>query len=147
MAVEEYATKYGTVYRLVGGCKDDWKNIVTSSYYRKPSGLIRRRLRRVPITMQAPAIKALRVAEEALGREIVVTGSLRSCELQAKLYASDKVRFAPNTVGVHCQGLAIDVTTNDPELKTKVRKALLAVGFNQSRPEDEPWHFSMKVSA
>jgi hypothetical protein len=142
MPLETKSTKYGKVFRLEGGCKDDWDNIVTARYYRKPSGLIRRRLRRVPITMQKPAIEALRVAEAALAREIVVTGSLRTCELQAKLYASDRARFAPNTVGLHCQGLAIDVSTNDPELKTKVRKALLAVGFTQTRVDDEPWHFS-----
>lgn len=135
-------TTYGKVFRLYGGCKDDWKTIVTSRFYRKPSGLIRRRLRKKSITMQQPAIKALKEAEVKLGREIVTTGSFRTCALQDSLYRSDTKRFAPNTVGLHCQGLAIDVTTEDPELKTTVRKALLAHGFTQTRPDDEPWHFS-----
>lgn len=140
--VERKSTKYGTVFRLSGGCKDDWDNIVTSSYYRKPSGIIRRRKRRVPITMQRPAIEALRAAEARLGREIVVTGSARSCALQASLYASDPKRYAPPSVGLHCQDLAIDATTEDPELKTTTRHALEAEGFTQARPTDEPWHFS-----
>jgi hypothetical protein len=146
-SIERYETKYGPVFREIGGCKDNWTNIVTSEYYRKTSGLIRRRARQTSITLQKPAIDSLRAAEARLGREIVVTGSFRTCSLQAVLYKSDPNRFAPNTVGVHCQALAIDVTTEDPELKTKVRKALLAEGWHQSRPEDEPWHWSYKVTA
>lgn len=147
MAVRTYETKYGDVYRCIGCCKDDYKNIDTMKNYRKASGVLKWRRRRVYITGQRPMLAAIRDAEKALGREIVVTGSLRTCALQAALYKSDPDRFAPPTVGVHCQGLAIDVTTEDPELKTKVRKALLAVGFHQSRAADEPWHFSFKVTA
>jgi len=145
--VQRVDTDYGRVFRLVGGCKDDWSQITTSSWYHKPSGLVRWRKRKVAITLQAPAVAALKDAEKILGREIVVTGSLRTCELQAALYKSDPNRYASPSVGVHCQGLAIDVTTEDPELKTKTRKALFQVGFNQSRPDDEPWHFSFAVVA
>lgn len=150
MTIERYETKYGVVFRDVGGCKDDWNNIGTSRYYRKTSGLIRRRKRRVPITMQKPALEALKVAEQRLGHEIVVTGSFRTCELQDALYHSDPPasmkRFAPNTVGVHCQALALDASTEQPDLTTAIRKAMLAQDFHQSRP-DEPWHFSYHVSA
>lgn len=146
MSVETYSTKYGNVYRCVGCCKDNYTNIITSNYYRKPSGIVNLRRRQSSITLQRPAIKSLQAAEVRLGREIVVTGSFRTCELQAALYRSDPNRFAPNTVGVHCQGLAIDVTTEDPELTTKVRKVLDAEGWHQARP-DEPWHFSYKVTA
>lgn len=140
--VQRKDTRFGTVFRLDGGCKDDWKNIVTSRYYKKPSGLIRRRRRKNPITMQKPAILALQRAEERLGREVVVTGSLRTCALQAELYKSDPSRYAPPSVGLHCQGLAFDATTEDPQLKTTTRAALEHVGFTQARPDDEPWHFS-----
>lgn len=141
MALVTKLTRFGRVYRLEGGCKDDYDNIRTSSYYRKESGVVRRRKRPIAVTLQAPALEAFRQAEVRLGREIVITGSSRSCELQAKLYASDRSRYAPPSVGLHCQSLAIDVTTEDHELTTKVRAALLHVGFTQAR-SDEPWHFS-----
>lgn len=141
MALVSKLTRFGRVYRLEGGCKDDYNNIRTSKRYRKVSGVIPFRARRVAVTLQKPALDAFRQAEVRLGREIVVTGSARSCELQAKLYASDRSRYAPPSVGLHCQDLAIDVTTEDPELQTKVREALLHVGFTQARA-DEPWHFS-----
>lgn len=147
MSTTTVQTKYGPVYRLVGGCKDNWSNVETSRNYRKASGVKRWRRRRVYISGQKPMLMAIRAAEKSLGRELVVTGSRRTCELQASLYRSDPKRFAAPSVGVHCQGLAIDVTTEDPELKTKVRKALLAEGFHQSRPDDEPWHFSFGVTA
>lgn len=147
MSVETYHTQYGEVYRCVGCCKDDYKTIETMKNYRKASGVSLWRRRRVFISGQKPMLEAIRAAEKELGREIVVTGSLRTCELQAQLWRSDPGRFAAPSVGVHCQGLAIDVTTEDPELKTKVRKALLAVGFHQSRADSEPWHFSFKVTA
>jgi hypothetical protein len=146
MAVETQVTKFGPVYRDVGGCKDDYKNIVTSSYYRKPSGIVRRRRRATSITMQKPAIEALRVVEAHMGMEVVVTGSSRSCELQAALYKKDPNRYAPPNVGLHCQALAIDVnTTWRAALSDKEEAQFLLlmkqVGFTQARP-DEPWHFS-----
>lgn len=147
MAIETKDTRFGKVFRDVGGCKDDYDNIVTSSSYRKPSGVIRKRARKVAITGQRPMIEAIRRAEEILGREIVVTGSARTCELQAALYKSNPSRYAPPSVGLHCQGLAIDVTTEDPELTTKVREVLTRVGFTQARVADEPWHFSFGWTA
>lgn len=147
MERQEMVTAHGRIYRLEGGCRDDWANIVTSRWYRKPSGLIRRKRRRNPITLQRPAIESWKAAEAQLGREIVVTGSIRTCELQAQLYASDQSRYAPPWVGLHTQGLAADVTTEDPYLTTTTRKALEAHGWSQARPEDEPWHFSMGWTA
>lgn len=147
MAVERKETRFGTVFRLVGGCKDDWKNVVTSRYYRKPSGLIRRRLRPVPITLQKPAMDALRKAEERAGMEITVTGSRRTCALQAELYARDSHRYAPPSVGLHCQALAIDQNMDNQTAKPATKEALLHVGFTQSRPTDEPWHWSFGWTA
>lgn len=146
MGIERYETRYGTVYRMVGGCKDDWKNLATSNFYRKDSGVIRLRSRRLPVKMQRPALQAFRQAEAKVGHEIVVTGSLRTCELQAALYRSDPNRYAQPSEGVHCQGLAVDVSTEQPDLTTGIRKAMTLCGFKQSR-SDEPWHFSFHVSA
>lgn len=146
MALESVTTKFGKVFRLVGGCKDDYGNIITSVYYRKPSGLIRRRRRVQSITMQRPAIEALRVVEAHLGKEVVVTGSARSCAYQAALYAKDPNRYAKPSVGLHCQALAIDVNSDWRAALTDREEALFVklmhqVGFTQARA-DEPWHWS-----
>ncbi len=145
MALQTKETRFGKVFRLEGDCKDDWKNIRTSRFYRKPSGIIRRRLRRVSVTMQGPALDAFRRAEERAGKEIVVTGSSRTCEFQAAKYAEDSKRFAPPWVGLHCQALAIDVHTD--YLTSDRREALAHVGFTQARPTDEPWHYSFGWTA
>lgn len=147
MAIESKETRFGKVFRLNGGCKDDWKTIATSRYYRKTSGLIRRRLRRVPITMQKPALDALRRAEERAGTEITVTGSSRSCEFQAALHARDSARYAAPSVGLHCQALAIDQNMENQTHSPETKEALLHVGFTQSRPSDEPWHWSFGWTA
>lgn len=146
MAVETYETRYGPIYRLVGGCKDDWQNIDVSKWYRKPSGIIRWRRRRVYLRMQRPALKAFKDAESRVGHEITVTGTLRTCALQQELYARDSNRYAPPSVGVHTQGLAVDVSTDQPDFGTKIHKALIACQFKQARP-DEDWHYSMYVTA
>ena len=146
MAIEVKDTKFGKVYRDVGGCKDDYANIVTAKRYRKASGVVPFRTRQVAITMQRPAILALRVVEAHLEREVVVTGSSRSCALQAALYAKDPSRYARPSEGLHCQALAIDVNTTwrasltDKE-EAEFVKLMAQVGFTQARP-DEPWHFS-----
>lgn len=145
MAEVKRDTEYGTVHRLEGGCKDDWVNIQTDLYYHKQRGLVRKRKRAVAITMQRPALRALSAAEAELGREVVVTGSFRTCAFQAEKYHEDPQRYAPPSVGLHCQGLAIDVSTN--VLDDKIRKALLRHGFTQARPVDEPWHFSFGWTA
>ena len=151
MSIERKDTKFGPVFRLNGGCKDDYANIVTSRFYRKPSGVVKRRLRTQAITMQKPALDALRVVEAHLGMEVVVTGSSRSCALQASLYAKDPKRYAPPSVGLHCQALAIDVNTTwraaltDKE-EAEFVKLMAQVGFTQARP-DEPWHFSFGWTA
>jgi len=141
MAIESKDTRFGKVFRLNGGCKDDWKTIKVSRYYRKTSGLVRRRKRRVPITMQKPALDAFRRAEQIAGAEITVTGSSRSCAYQASLYAKDSARYAPPSVGLHCQALAIDQNMENQTHNQGTKPALLQVGFTQAR-SDEPWHFS-----
>ncbi len=138
--LQSKSTEYGTVHRLDGGCKDDWANIITDDYYRKQSGVVRRRKRAVSITLQKPALIALQKAEAELGIEIVVSGSARTCAYQAELYKKDPDRYAAPWEGLHCQALAIDVNTG--MLTDRVKHALKRHGFTQARPVDEPWHFS-----
>lgn len=140
MGLEQKSTEYGTVFRMAGGCKDDWENIRTSTYFDTPAVWKPKRKRAVAITLQGPALHALRESEAELKAEIVVTGSIRTCARQAELYKSDPSRYAPPSVGLHCQGLAIDVNTG--HLNDRVKHALKRHGFTQARPTDEPWHFS-----
>ena len=151
MAVIEKDTRYGKVYRNLATCQDDYDNIVTSRVYHKPSGIIRVRPRAMNITAQRPLIKALRDVEEQLGFEVVVTGSARTCALQAALYKKDPDRYARPSEGLHCQALAIDVnTTWRAALSDKDEARFVAwmkhVGFTQARP-DEPWHWSFGWTA
>ena len=145
MAVERYKTKYGTVFHRPT-CKSDWKNIVTRSSKRKDGSVVPF----TTMTLQEPALLSIRAVEKQLSRPwkkfyVRVTGTRRTCELQAQLYASDPVRYAPPNSGLHTHGLAIDVHT--AFLSEKLRKALLAEGWHQSRPVDEPWHFSYRLTA
>jgi len=144
MAVERYKTKYGTIFHRPT-CKDDWKNIITRN--RKRFGKV------VPyttMTLQEPALLSIRAVEKELSKPwkrfmVRVTGTLRTCDQQRALYASDPKRYAPPNSGLHTHGLAIDVHTG--YLDDRLRKALLAHGWHQSRPDDEPWHFSFRLSA
>jgi hypothetical protein len=49
-------------------------------------------------------------------------------------------------VGLHCQALAIDVSTSLLN-QDQIRRALLKRGWTQSRPDDEPWHYSFGWTA
>jgi len=73
-------------------------------------------------------------------RPIFLTGSIRSCATQERLYRSDNKRYAKPGSTLHPHGLAIDVHTGF--LNTTIRDILLNHGWEQSRPDDEPWHFS-----
>jgi hypothetical protein len=79
------------------------------------------------------------------GRSILLTGSWRSCELQAQLYAGDSKRFASPNGTLHTQGLAIDVSTAMPDFD-KAHAALAHVGWTRAR-SDEPWHHSWGFNA
>lgn len=148
---------WGTVYRQ-DWCKDDHENMVI--YDQPPRG-------GATITLQGPAIKSFKDAEEAfyrrttglgrwrpglppkferkngdLFRPIYLTGSIRSCNQQKLLYASDQKRFADPDKTLHTQGLAIDVHMDWLNRFPMIRTFLKARGWVQSRPSDEPWHFS-----
>ena len=143
-------TRYGRVYRLDSGCKDDWDNMVTATIG-GPFSIGKETYR-----LQKPAVDSLRWVAKEIGaqgpfklrsRPVQVTGTSRSCELQARLYASDRNRYAPPWVGLHTQGLAIDVDTNwqlslDSKTEYKFKQAMKAAGWTQTRPGDELWHWS-----
>jgi hypothetical protein len=155
MAVESRVTEYGKVYRLVGGCKDNWDNIITATIGGQYS------IGSETYTLQKPAVDSLRWVASEIGqwgpfrfrkRVVLVTGTIRTCERQAALYASDPSRYAPPSVGLHTQGLAIDVDMNwytalSDKLKGRFRTAMRAAGWTQSRPTDEPWHWSFGWTA
>jgi hypothetical protein len=145
MAIHEYKTRYGTIYRA-DGCKDDYANMVTRPDVRQ-GGRVRPYTH---MTLQKPAMDSIRAVEKDLGgpwqvERIRVTGSIRTCELQSALYASNHTRYAHPSKTLHTHGLAIDVHTGF--LNERVRKSLLAHGWHQSRPDDEPWHFSFRLTA
>lgn len=83
-------------------------------------------------------------------RPIYLTGSIRSCATARALYYSEEnqerirrtgtSRYAKPEGTLHPHGLAIDVHTG--YLNDRIRHVLEAEGWRQSRPDDEPWHFS-----
>lgn len=180
----EVETDYGTIHR-VPGCKDDYVNLVTyvqPAPTKGGSGIVitlqRPAMRSFQEAEEALARKPWRPGMprkvtrdidpdiwrgdyERTGkrtfRPIPLTGSLRTCEQQARLYAlngkdgNPPNRYAPPTVGVHTHGLAIDVHTGWLaalfRVGVSIRRVLSRRGWNQSRPDDEPWHFSFGVTA
>ncbi len=147
MSIETVKTKYGPAHRS-SRCKDNWPNMETV----KVCGQV--------LHMQHSAIRAYRTAckdfarrsgwSEARikrpgGRPILLTGSWRSCALQASLHADDPKRFADPDGSLHPQGLAIDVSTIMPDFD-KAHTALAHVGWHRARP-DEPWHHSWGFTA
>jgi hypothetical protein len=123
--------------RCGGRCKDDYARI--RLYDQPPQG-------GSPIKLQAAALASFKAAEKAVGFTIVLTGSWRACSYQRELYAADESRYAPPDKTAHCRGLAVDVSTalSAPKQK-KLCAALLARGWHQARPTDEPWHYSFGI--
>jgi hypothetical protein len=119
-----------------GSCYDDYDRI--EIYHQTPDRIVK---------LQRAALRSFKAAEEALGFPILLTGSWRPCSLQAELYRSDPNRFAHPDSTAHCRGLAIDVSTAQSQAKQdKIRKALLFRHWHQSRPDDEPWHYSKGIA-
>lgn len=131
--------KWGNI-RLGGACKDDYARIIVyeqdGQHYLK---------------LQRAAIESIKAVEVILADKgfkqhpfVYVTGhGWRACSDQAALYATSHTRYAPPSSSIHCRGLAIDVDMNQDAKKRKViRNELLARHWFQSRPSDEPWHYS-----
>lgn len=133
-------TPYGVIH-FGGACRDDYPTI--RLYDQPPRG-------GAPVKLQRPALRALRAAETRYGkrtgrpngwRAIALTGSWRSCAYQRQLYARDPRRYAHPNATAHTRGLAIDVSTAQPN-QAIIRACLRAEGWRQVRPDDEPWHYS-----
>lgn len=93
--------------------------------------------------LAASAAVAARRAPKAL---IICTGTARACSYQASLYRSDPTRYANPDTSAHCRALAIDVSMNQSARQLRlIHKALMARGWHQARPSDEPWHFSFGI--
>jgi hypothetical protein len=140
-----YPTKYGLVYWRPT-CKSDWSNIESRGYYVKFEGTKNqeRVQRDYNLKLQRSALRSFLAAEKKLGFQLKLTGSHRTCEFQRACWESDPQRFAHPNEGVHTHGLAIDVHTGI--LSNRIKDVLKAHGWKQSRPVDEPWHFSFKVT-
>lgn len=139
-------TDYGRIH-FGGSCKDDYDNI--ELYDQKERGW-------AVLKLQRPAILSLQDCERRLAklttpwkrrRSIRVTGSYRTCEFQRACWLSDPQRFAHPDAGVHTRGLAIDVYWRGFFTKLIIKRILRNHGWHQSRPVDEPWHWSFGVTA
>jgi hypothetical protein len=141
-------TRFGPAYNSER-CRDDWPNMRTQNVLGQP------------LHMQLSAIRAFREAcrnfakrsgwtpariKRTGGRSILLTGSWRSCRFQEELHARDPDRFADPDGSLHPQGLAIDVSTLQPDFDDASR-SLVAVGWKKARPDDEPWHHSWGFNA
>jgi hypothetical protein len=133
-------TDYGTVH-AGGACRDNYPSV--QLYHRDHD----------TVKLQGPAMRSFKECEDIYGertkrpsdtRYILLSGSWRSCAYQTSLYRSDSHRYAAPGTSLHCRGLAIDVINPVPAI---VRQILLAHGWHQVRPSDEPWHFSFGFTA
>lgn len=145
------ATPYGII-RYGGVCRDDYRSMQT---YDQGGG-------NTVLSLQRPAMTAFKAAQMRYakrsgwskarrernpnGRPIkVLPGTNRTCETQQRLYSSDRNRYASPAITGHTRGLAIDVDQSQPNLAT-IGQVLRAEGWTQTRPVDEPWHFSYGVT-
>lgn len=139
-------TEYGTIH-FGGSCRSDYANIQLYDQHEQGWAVLK---------LQAPAIRSLKACEERWAkltmpwkkrRHIRVTGTHRTCEYQHQLYALDSDRYAHPDQGVHTRGLAIDIYWRGIFTKLILKRILRSHGWSQSRPVDEPWHWSFGVTA
>ncbi len=145
MEQQTVKTPYGPVH-AGGPCKDDYSNI--RLYHRDDGSTVK---------LQAPAMRAFKAAEDRYGKSsgrpsgtrlIPLSGSWRSCVYQTELHDSDPHRFADPDTSLHPRGIAIDVSTATSAAdQARMHRALLAEGWTQARPDDEPWHYSYGFTA
>jgi hypothetical protein len=121
--------------RCGGPCRDDYDRIAA---FQNRGGQI--------IRLQKAARDSFLAAEKKLGFPIMVTGTLRECAQQFELWKSDPGRFAAPQSTAHTRGLAIDVSqAQSLYRRTRIKWALRNRGWHQSRPDDEPWHYSFGI--
>lgn len=140
--------------RYGGPCRDDYPNMET---YDQGGG-------NTVLTLQRPAMRAFMDAQQRYakashwtkrrreknpsGKAIkVLPGTNRTCSTQTALYNSDPNRYAKPEITGHTRGLAIDVDQSQGWLALRrIHRALTAAGWTQTRPDDEPWHYSYGVT-
>lgn len=146
-----YKTPYGRIW-YGGPCEDHYRNMVT---YDQGHG-------NTVLTLQRPAMRAFWAAQVRLAKRLgwsdariereggkgkpikVLPGTNRTCATQYQLWRKDPKRYAHPDITGHTRGLAIDVDQSQPNLD-KIHRCLLAEGWKQARPDDEPWHYSYWV--
>lgn len=149
----EIQTPTGPI-RYGGPCRDDYPNFET---YAQGGG-------NTVLTLQRPAMRAFKDAQATYakashwtkkrreknpdGKAIkVLPGTNRSCATQSALFKSDPGRYADPKITGHTRGLAIDVDQSQGWLALRrIRRALRLAGWTQTRPDDEPWHYSYGVT-
>jgi hypothetical protein len=144
--VTTYKTKYGPIYYDSSACRDSYPNI--HIYDQPPHGGNYLKLQAAAIraykAVQANYAKRCGWTKERIkktgGKIITVTGTWRSCELQAELYRSDPDRYASPAGTGHTRGIAVDVSMNQGDLE-KIWASFRSVGWHHARP-DEPWHWT-----
>lgn len=145
-------TKYGDIFAPDGRCRDDYRNMET---YDQFGG-------HTIVVLQHGAMNSFKAAEKrfyklspAWAKQhpkqdsrpiLILPGSKRDCATQARLYASDRNRYAHPDTTLHTRGLAVDIDQRQSGLIT-IYKILAGHGWNRSRPEDEPWHWSYYFTA
>jgi hypothetical protein len=150
-------TPYGIIH-YGGSCNDHYANFRTIDQFPGNDG-------NVVLTLQGPAMRAFIAAQVRYARRtmdkkkfdtfikknpngrpiIILAGTNRSCSTQRSLWLSDKNRYASPDITGHTRGLAIDRSNAQPNLNI-VDQCLAAEGWNRTRPDDEPWHWSYGVT-
>ena len=106
--------------------------------YARRSGWTKERIERATVRVGG------KVYQE--GKPIVMTpGTNRTCATQTALYRSDPNRYAQPQITGHTRGLALDVSTAQPN-QIIIHQCLRMEGWNKVRPDDEPWHVSYHVT-
>ena len=96
-------------------------------------------------TLQKAAMRSLLRIRRETGLPVfqIVGSTYRTPEQQAALYKQKPGLAAPPGQSLHQRGLAVDLVTTHP-LFEKLRRAMLAAGWNQFDADLEPWHLSYK---
>ena len=151
----DFKTPYGTVTARNPGRKESPPNLRT--YKRVGVEGVVQNEALTDVTLQGPAIRSFKEAEEAAtprrlrkrGRvlPILITGvGYRSYALQKILYDREPGRFANPNGSLHCEGLAVDIHTGQSAYrKAKISYHLKKRGWHYG-VSGEPWHASFRLS-
>ena len=90
------------------------------------------------------AAASFRRVQERGGKDFGNVGNYRTYAYQAAKYAENPRRYGSPDKSAHVVGLAIDIV--DVDIQAALPH-LLFEGWQQTRPGDEPWHFSYLIRA